>query len=204
MGVETAVRLGVVVLELDDGVFAHGDGESVLGLLGAEGVDGGAFNGLAAAASGVDRIDVDGDEQVATGVVGDVGSALEGEVSVIVASEEDIDLGALASDDVGDTACDIESDGFLVCEPAYATGIFAAVSGVEARLGARREAAAASGVMATARAQAQMMAQKGRRRENRAFMTEIAMGGMVDKMAIMSRTKYAARAVIRFKRIKTL
>ena len=75
---------------------------------------------------------------------------------------------------------------------------------MKARLGARREAAAAAGVMATARAQAQMMAQKGRRRENRAFMTEIAMGGMVDKMAIMSRTKYAARAVIRFKRIKTL
>ena len=86
---------------------------------------------LAVAVAFVDRIDMDRQEYTAVGFVGDRGTILKTDISVVVAGHDDIDLGIRFGDLVVQTVCDIEYDSLLVGQFADASAILAAMTGVD-------------------------------------------------------------------------
>ena len=132
--VETAVGGRVVIFQEDDGVLPPDDlhvvGVQVAVLVGglAEHVDGEAVGaGLA------DRVDVHRDEKVGLGLVGDVGTVVERDVTVVGPREDHLDVRVAGADFVGQGPGDVEDEGLLVgfLVPADCAGVLAAVPGVD-------------------------------------------------------------------------
>lgn len=130
--VEAVVGLREVGFELYHAVLAHGHREVGVALVQAEGVDRGAVHLFATARAGVDGVDVNRHEDVAGGIVGNGGTAVEGYEHVAVAREHHLHAVAeLPGEETLHAAHHVERNVFLALRAAFAAMVLASVAGVE-------------------------------------------------------------------------